>query len=168
MKLPITPTEFRSILLSHGWHDLAPFKTDIENRKLIIPFAHADGNGCVEIHADKSECHFNVVAGDPALAQRVVNNALSLDRDMSGLYAVVKGTDFEWLKTQKRGRYLRGTTLFEDCFKIILTTNINWDMTKRIVASTVEKYGTDLGGYKAFPLPASLSGIIYQSSVLTS
>jgi 3-methyladenine DNA glycosylase/8-oxoguanine DNA glycosylase len=154
-KIPdLSPVEFRTILRSHYWFDLPPFDANPEEPRLSLAFNTPGGSGEFEASVQDGECLLQVESGDPEHVKEVARTCLSLDLDVSTIYDKVSGhEEYGWITERKFGRYLRSPTLFEDCYKIIATTNMHWKGTKNIVKRTVDKFGTDVNGKRAFPLP---------------
>ncbi len=157
LTLHLSPQEFRSILLSHAWFELSPFVCEPKrgDPRLFRNFNLPSGSGSFEIYSDGTGCILNVKSGDPELVQTAAEKCLSLDFDTAGFYEKISGhEEFQWMIDQKMGRYLRSPTLFEDCFKIIATSNADWfSRTKPIIQSAVESFGSDVDGRKTFPSP---------------
>ncbi len=155
LTLHLSPQEFRSILLSHSWFELSPFSCDPKrgDPRLFRNFNLPSGSGSFEIHTDGAGCILNVKSGDPDLVRLVAEKCLSLDLDTSAFYEKISGhEEFQWMIDQKMGRYLRSPTLFEDCFKIIATSNADWfSRTKPIIQSIVESFGSEVDGRRTFP-----------------
>ncbi|MGA2225476.1 MAG: hypothetical protein ABSH41_13660 [Syntrophobacteraceae bacterium] len=160
VNLNLSPQEFRSILLSHSWFELSPFTCDPRrgDPRLLRNFNLRAGSGSFEIYTADTNCILNVKSGDLELAQTVASKCLSLDLDTSGFYEKISGhEEFQWMIDQKMGRYLRSPTLFEDCFKIIATSNADWfSRTKPIIQSAVESFGSNVDDRKTFPTPEQI------------
>ena len=87
---------------------------------------------------------------------------LHLDEDLSSFYQLCakNGAPWEVLRSGK-GRLLRSPSVFEDLVKVILTTNIQWGGTKRMVKELVDTYGENLpgnGAQKSFPTSQKIAG----------
>jgi 3-methyladenine DNA glycosylase/8-oxoguanine DNA glycosylase len=160
VSLNLATQEFRSILLSHAWFELSPFVCDPkrEDPRLFRNFSLPSGSGSFEIYTQGTDCILKVKSRDPDLALTVAEKCLSLDLDTAPFYAKISGhAEFQWMIDQRMGRYLRSPTLFEDCFKIIATSNADWfSRTKPIVQSTVESFGSDVDGRNTFPTPEQI------------
>jgi 3-methyladenine DNA glycosylase/8-oxoguanine DNA glycosylase len=60
------------------------------------------------------------------------------------------------------GRLLRSPTVFEDVVRTILTTNVQWGGTKRMVSEVVNQFGDAYPAnpeLHAFPLPEAIAGV---------
>jgi len=150
----LSPIEFRTILLSHGWFDLSPVHVDIKIPYFNRPFETEDGRGEFSIYVKNGRCRIDILSGDREQVLSIAARCLSLDTDISGFHAAVaKDQCHEWIIQKRFGRYLKSPTLFEDCYKVLMTTNINWTSSKFIVRKTVENYGSRINEKTAFPLP---------------
>jgi 3-methyladenine DNA glycosylase/8-oxoguanine DNA glycosylase len=86
---------------------------------------------------------------------------LDLDLDLDPFYALARGEPrLAHVEETGRGRILRSPTLFEDVVKTILTTNVQWSGTIRMVKALVSAFGDPLPGEparRAFPMPERLA-----------
>jgi 3-methyladenine DNA glycosylase/8-oxoguanine DNA glycosylase len=86
---------------------------------------------------------------------------LQLDLDLGAFYALTRSEPrLARLEEQGRGRILRCPTLFEDVVKTILTTNVQWSGTIRMVEGLVSEFGAPLPEEPtrhAFPGPERLA-----------
>jgi hypothetical protein len=153
--LNLSSQEFHSILLSHSWFELSPFSCDPkrEDPRLFRNFNLPSGSGSFEIYTDGTNCILNVKSGDPDLVRMVAERCLSLDLGTWEFYEKISDhQECQWMIDQRMRRYLRSPTFFEDCFKIVATSNADWfSRTKPIIQSAVESFGSDVDGLKTFP-----------------
>ncbi len=86
---------------------------------------------------------------------------LQLDLELSAFYALARHEPrLAHLQSSAKGRILRSPTLFEDVVKTILTTNVQWSGTIRMVRALVEQFGASLPadlGRCAFPTAEQLA-----------
>jgi 3-methyladenine DNA glycosylase/8-oxoguanine DNA glycosylase len=86
---------------------------------------------------------------------------LDLDLDIGPFYALARDEPrLAHVEETGRGRILRCPTLFEDVVKTILTTNVQWSGTIRMVKALVSAFGDPLPGEPArhaFPTPERLA-----------
>ena len=156
-QIPITPTEFRTTLLSHGWFDLGPFTVNIHKPKLIRAFKSRYGDAIIKIFVKNEKVLCETLYGNEEIAHQMATNCLSLDIDINQLQSLItEKSNYDWLIERGFGRYLRSPTLYEDCIKIISTANQNWSNTKKIIQALIENYGCDVNGFKDFPEPNRL------------
>lgn len=67
---------------------------------------------------------------------------LSFDLDLSAFYAAAASEPrLGQVKREAQGRFLRSSTVWEDVVKVMMTTNIQWSGTKRLVRVLVEAFG---------------------------
>jgi 3-methyladenine DNA glycosylase/8-oxoguanine DNA glycosylase len=88
---------------------------------------------------------------------------LRLDEDLSGFHRLCEAKGGRWARLGAgTGRLLRSPTLFEDVVRTILTTNIQWSGTVRMVQALVDAFGQPFSGdrsLRAFPTPASIAAV---------
>lgn len=154
------PYSLQLTVLSHGWRNLAPYDW-IEERKTLtrrdnvpikdIPlFFEITSTG-------KSAITLTVTApntlesADLHVCTSGIRRALCLEntRDEFSEMAKTIDPDLATFIDMGGGRLLRGTTLFEDIVKTLLTTNTTWSSTQRMVLNLVNTYGKN----GSFPLP---------------
>ncbi len=161
------PFNFLSVVNSHGWVQLAPFRFDEASRILFYTDHLANGR-VIEYQIGENTQGVKVqVTGKLSKAEQVevaekVTWMFGLDMNFSAFYAASRGEP-KLVQTRKlaRGRMLRSPTLFEDVVKTILTTNTLWGATKRMNLNLIKQYGPSLPGeteQRAFPGPASIAG----------
>ncbi len=154
------PFNFLSVVQSHGWIQLAPFRFDENSGSLYYVDRLADGR-VVEYRITGSS---NGVKVQTHSLNKVEQNEvkekvswmLGLDQDFSSFYkAVSKEPKLRTAKKLARGRVLRSPTFFEDVVKTILTTNTLWAATKRMNLNLIASFGDPLADFdsKAFPTP---------------
>ena len=160
------PFSLASIIRSHGWIQLAPFRQDEQNggfshiteldsgRVLELRVQEADGGVNVEVAKQISRAEQKEII-------RKIQWMLGLDQNFSEFYALAQQEPKLAKVVEKaQGRILRSPTLFEDTVKTILTTNTLWGGTIRMVAKLVSLYGAPLpgdSGHHAFPTPQKLA-----------
>jgi len=160
------PFSLHSVIYSHGWCQLAPFKEDASQAGLSL-ITRLENSQVVELHL--SETPGGVLIETPETLDdqairnisEMINWMLGLDQEFSDFYALA-GAEPKLAKAAARaqGRILRSPTLFEDVIKTILTTNTLWAATKRMNANLVAQFGDSLPTNleaRAFPTPASLA-----------
>jgi 3-methyladenine DNA glycosylase/8-oxoguanine DNA glycosylase len=160
------PFILRSVIYSHGWIQLAPFKeegdrvamtfiTRLSNRHVIQIYLREAGGG-VSVEIDES-----LGNSERDEVTRTVTWMLDLDHDFSEFYAIAQAEPcLGKAASEAKGRILRSPTLFEDVIKTILTTNTLWSATKRMNSNLVEQFGDPLPSnpsLKAFPTAEALA-----------
>jgi 3-methyladenine DNA glycosylase/8-oxoguanine DNA glycosylase len=90
-----------------------------------------------------------------------VARMIRADEDLSEFYRLCRERGGRWLRLARgMGRLMRSPTLFEDVVRVILTTNIAWQGTVRMVGGLVETLGAAAGGchaHRAFPTPHAIA-----------
>ena len=152
--LPLSPTEFRSTLFSHGWAWLDPLVVDRDGPRLTVPFDLPSGIGVVMVRADGGRCLLSPIRGGRKACERVASTVLSLDLDLAELHSKATGR-WSWLAEMGMGRFLRSPSLFEDCCKALFATNTRWNRTDSMTAAAVS-LGEEVGKLQAFPKPERL------------
>lgn len=168
------PFNFHSVVDSHGWRQLAPFR--FENDVLSY-VDHLSANRVVEYRISASSDGVRVETDKLDKAeQKEVKDKITwmfcLDMDFSRFYAASRvEPKLAHAKKQSLGRLLRSPTLFEDVIKTILTTNILWAATINMTRKLVDAFGEPLSSSgrvvssdgegrtenNAFPTPESIA-----------
>ncbi len=166
MTLPARePFNFHSVVSSHGWLQLAPFKWDGNSRTLSYTDQLTNGR-VLEDQMRAADRGLQVeTAGSLSQAERseVADKAawmFGLDQDFSDFYRAVRGEPkLRSARRLARGRVLRSPTFFEDVVKTILTTNTLWAATKRMNLNLIAGYGEPHpgNGTRAFPRPERIA-----------
>jgi len=173
------PFNFKSVVNSHGWMQLAPCGFD-ESTSTFTYVDRLSSGRVIEYRI--SESADGVTLQTPTLTKREQTEAkervawmFALDSDFSAFYkATRKEPKLRHAQKLARGRMLRSSTLFEDVIKTILTTNTLWGATKRMNLNLIDLFGEPLGldtprrarGYsttdngeikRAFPTPEAIA-----------
>lgn len=168
MNLTLTarpPFNFLSVVNSHGWVQLAPFRFDENSRTLFYTDCLTNGR-VVEYRI--SETSKGVKIGIAGILGKAEQNEVKekitwmfgLDQDFSSFYKVAsKEPKLRRAQKLARGRVLRSPTFFEDVVKTILTTNTLWAATRRMNLNLIALFGEPLSGSekKAFPAPERIA-----------
>jgi 3-methyladenine DNA glycosylase/8-oxoguanine DNA glycosylase len=162
------PFNFLSVVNSHGWVQLAPFKLDEAGASLFYTDRLASGR-VLEYRVSASARGVNVQTGPLNSAERSevrekITWMLGLDQDYASFYKVArKEPKLRHARKLARGRVLRSPTFFEDVVKTILTTNTLWAATIRMNQNLINSFGEDLvvngnnGAARAFPAPGRMA-----------
>lgn len=165
-KLPAKqPFNFERVIESHGWVQLAPFKL-AQKDGLVTYTARLSSGDVVDIKlSDAGDGVF--VETEPQMAVRdanvhaMVRWMFSLEQGFDEFYELaVDHPKLSHVVEQGKGRLLRGSSLFEDVVKTILTTNTSWAGTIRMVAALVEHFGEPMPDdvrQRAFPSAEALA-----------
>ena len=167
------PVDLRRTISSHGLASLPPFEPLEEERALRVTLPIERGRPrTVEIRErTKRKASIEILGRTPGAAtvaeiEEVVRRILSLDRDLSGFYAVAaEDPDLAWA-AQGAGRWIRSPSVFEDVIKTVCTTNCAWSATIRMVSALVEHLGPPASGApptgwrgRAFPTPTAMAEV---------
>lgn len=182
------PFNFHSVVQSHGWYQLDPFEWH-ESTHELRRIEQLDGGRVLllTMRGNRRQVEIEVlerlsVSEQSELAQKVAW-MFSLDRDLKEFYALAESEPrLAHVPHAAHGRFLRSPTVWEDIVKVMMTTNIQWGGTKRLVHVLVEYFGAPLESHrrdsksKAFPPPQRIArtrestlrnlGIGYRSSYL--
>jgi 3-methyladenine DNA glycosylase/8-oxoguanine DNA glycosylase len=159
------PFRFQSVLESHGWVQLAPFRLDDGGSRVFYTDMLANGR-VVEYGIRETPKGVRVdIPGKLGKAERSevadkVRWMFGLDLDFSAFYRAARGEPK--LRKARRlayGRVLRSPTFFEDVLKTILTTNTLWAATRNMNLKLIDTCGTagSRDGLKAFPTPEQVA-----------
>jgi N-glycosylase/DNA lyase len=150
------PVPFRldAVVRSHGWYELQPWQWEagvLSRRERIGPAL-----GIMSMSQPRAE-HIRVAwrtkrgptPHRPAV-YRVIARSLSWDWDHIPFLAVANEVEpsLGHLVCGGAGRFLRGTTFYEDFLKTVCTINTTWSSTQRMVGKLV-----GLVGRGVFPTP---------------
>ena len=130
--------DFAATAFSHGWYMLPPYAWD-EGRGLLT-YVYQTASGRVT-RLELSACKSGLAVALPDIQRldadlqseiaAVVACMLNLQLDLAPFYAAMRGfAGRGWIADEKRGRMLRGGSLWEDLAKVLLTTNTRWAQTK--------------------------------------
>ncbi len=159
------PFNFHSVVNSHGWVQLAPFRLDEKSstlsytdqlsngRVLELRIREAPKGVQVEIPGGLGKSELTEVASK-------VSWMFGLDLDFSGFYrAAQHEPKLRSARRRAHGRVLRSPTFFEDVLKTILTTNTLWAATKRMNLNVIAAFGEPqpANGARAFPRPERIA-----------
>jgi 3-methyladenine DNA glycosylase/8-oxoguanine DNA glycosylase len=155
------PFNFNSVVNSHGWVQLAPFRFDEDRQVLSYTDRLANGR-VVELgmRAAPGGLQLHVPGKLGKAESREVTEKVSwmfgLDQDFSSFYKAARGEPkLRKARRYAHGRVLRSPTFFEDVLKTILTTNTLWAATRRMNLTLVDSFGTPASSNRtrAFPRP---------------
>lgn len=159
------PFNFRSVVDSHGWVQLAPFRFDSDADSLFYTDQLANGRVLeYRVSAAPRGVRVDVPGSFGAAERREIAGKVSwmfgLDQDFSSFYKAARGEPkLRKARRRAQGRVLRSPTFFEDVLKTILTTNTLWAATKRMNSNLLGALGTpsSVNGSRAFPSPVQVA-----------
>jgi 3-methyladenine DNA glycosylase/8-oxoguanine DNA glycosylase len=160
----LAPFNFNSVVNSHGWFQLAPFRYDPDHQALcytdqlesgrVVEYQICPAPGGVRVNVPSP-----LTTPERKEISAKVAWMFGLDQDFSAFYKAARGDP--GLRKARRlahGRVLRSPTFFEDVLKTILTTNTLWAATKRMTMSLVNAFGSPgPDGTRAFPSPQQIA-----------
>ena len=160
------PFSFGSVVNSHGWARLAPFKT-IEGEDDLIYIFRLGNQQVVKLDI-KDTTNGVSIAIQEEVSDDGVNEIKSavawmvaLNENFQDFYKLTKNEPkLSHIEEKAQGRLLRSPTLFEDTVKTILTTNTSWSGTIRMTESLVSQFGDPLPGSNeqfSFPNPGKIA-----------
>jgi 3-methyladenine DNA glycosylase/8-oxoguanine DNA glycosylase len=161
------PFNFQSVLHSHGWSQLLPFRLDEQNGTLGYTLRLSTGQ-VQDLEISEAPGGIQVQTGQLTSAGKAdVTAALTwmfgLNQDFSNFYAAIRGKPpLAHVEKRAMGRVLRSPTLFEDVIRTLLTTNTLWSATIRMTANLVGQFGQPLPAdpsHQAFPTPERLASV---------
>lgn len=149
-----TPVDFsfRATVSSHGWRSLAPYHW-VEERGWLHRVEQLASGKVVALtladrSADSSGSGISVdVAGHLSPAERLdladrLRWALALELPLAEFHDYATAIpELAHVPQERVGRLLRGTSVFEDVVKTILTTNVTWNQTKSMATRLVAAFG---------------------------
>ena len=151
---------FTETLTAHGWRRLAPFVWDEDRQTLSRPERLDDGTVVELTLWDDGGAMVRVEmsgTADEAEIVRRVRRMLQLDLPLDGFHAYCRTQPtLAHLVECRRGRLLRGPTLFEDTLKVIATVNTTWAQTIAMSGRLVQHFGS---AGRAFPTPAQIAAV---------
>ena len=164
------PFNFQSVVNSHGWLQLAPFRFEETSQALFYVDRLSNGR-VVEYCMSQAPKGVEVEvasrlgkAEQNEIAQKV-EWMFGLHQDFSAFYKAARlEPKLRNARKLARGRVLRSPTFFEDVLKTVLTTNTLWAATKRMNLNLIAAFGdplpvprAGLDGLRAFPSPENIA-----------
>ncbi len=163
------PYSLRLTVLSHGWVNLDPYEWD-DNRctltrvewldsaqaRIVLRIRQRSAGGLrTSLTSDR-----RLTSDDMLLMRGRLTRALGLDQDTRGVLQLARRIDpkASAILANGGGRFLRGTTLFEDAAKTLFTTNASWQSTQRMTANALKLSPSG----DTFPSPADVAAVAEQ------
>ena len=155
---------FRTLLYSHGWRDLAPFSVSADDRELqtvislpknIVVNITSNNKALKVIAASK---HI-LTSFDKKAIKDSVRSMFRMNESLDEFYSLCNSEKhLRWIPSIGGGRMLRSATVFEDIVKMICTTNCSWSLTKILVTNLTTKLGEKAAdGVFTFPTPEAIA-----------
>lgn len=150
--LAVTPPfNFESVVYSHGWYQLAPWEWNAETHELTRPELLASGRVALltlspSFNGVQIESSGRLKQAETREIAFKVAWMFSLDLDLAEFYELADNEPrLAHVRPNAHGRFLRSPTFWEDVVKVMMTTNIQWSGTKRLVHVLVAKFGQSVG-----------------------
>ncbi len=143
----------KSVLLSHGWSGLSPFKVAEDYQSIQFGFLGKGKPTKVELSQIKNEV---VIDSGRKLSKSEIESIqymFGLNISLDSFFALAHKHDRAWMQKHHMGRLMRAETAFEDLMKLILTTNCTWSLTKKMVTDLCVNLGEKVGEFYCFPTP---------------
>lgn len=158
--------DFEAVVRSHGWAQLDPFS--VPELTIGLERIHQFSSGEVlQLHFRPGEQGLEVAVEDShvsatdnltAEARKAARTIFQLDLDLEPFYALLEGRSrYSWIEPSGAGRLLRSPTVWEDLVKTLMTTNIAWAATRKIVERLTALGDQHRAGKYAFPTPARIA-----------
>ena len=178
LEIPVMrPFDFRLMIFSHGWVDLAPFVWDQDRSALTAVIktcgTRAFGVTVTSAHTSARGQSLLVekVAGkrpgkkDLEILKKKIAWMFRLDEDFGPFQRRCARTrGLTWIRRLGLGALLRNSDLFEEFVKVLLTTNVNWAGTQSMNAKLLHHFGVSIEGargaaasLRAFPGPEAIA-----------
>lgn len=150
----------KSTVKSHGWYGLAPWGWDDRSESLSRPERLPSGVRARIEARQETPSSIQVAVEDKGLgpldlewARATVARWLSADWDPAEAIALASHIDpaIAIAIGEGGGRFLQGSTFYEDFAKTVCTIQIAWSGTRRMVTSLVDELGDGL-----FPTPRTI------------
>jgi len=135
------PFHLENVLKSHGWFQLPPFYWNEAEKS--IDWILAFDSTVIKLNLVQKNIDFITVSSeeeyDPDIIHPLMTRVFNLDLELDGFYHVCHDNPLlADLKQKGMGRLMRNACLYEDVFKSICGTNVQWkqavNMTKNIAA----------------------------------
>ena len=153
------PFSLSAVAESHGWVQLPPFTWHAETG-VLTRVQRLDSGRVVELSLREEGDGVRVMASGglaQAEAREIVKTVrwmLQLEHDLSGFFELARCcARLAHVEPAAKGRILRSPTVFEDVVKTILTTNVQWSGTIRMVEGLVTAFGARLHAQAGAPSP---------------
>lgn len=143
----------RSVLLSHGWSGLDPFRVAEDYQSIHFAF---QGNGKptkIDISQVKNKVHIKSGRKLSKTELETIQYMFGLNIALDSFFGMANSHDRGWIQQHHMGRLMRAETAFEDLMKLILTTNCTWSLTKKMVKDLCLNLGEKVGDIHCFPKP---------------
>lgn len=156
------PFDLSYTVMSHGWFKLPPFHWRRSTQSLLWRARVANETIEIEVNQPDSTSLLIRIDGSQSAAtleavKHVVERVLMLDVQPLLALPIARSLDTSIanLLDQGAGRFLRGSSAFEDAIKTVLTINTSWKNT----VSMVERILKNFSGDGTFPSPQRIASL---------
>ena len=147
----------KSILLSHGWSGLDPFKVNPDYQSITFAFSGKSKPALLTITQSKNQLDIETTRKLNVAELETLKDMFGLGAPLDDFFKLANAHDRAWIQKHKLGRLMRAETVFEDLIKLILTTNCTWSLTKKMVSDLCKELGEEIKGVHCFPKPDVLA-----------
>ena len=156
--------KLRTVVFSHGWVDLPPFRWTEETKTLQAGGWIGNRIATFEVTQPAVGKLDVAVTSKGRSTERFlidvktrVEEMLGLSHDFGEFYRLA-GPEFTWAEEIGSGPFLRGASVFEDAVKMLATTNCSWSLTRLMINRLVDELG-EVGPdkFRVFPTPAAMA-----------
>ena len=166
---------FSGTLTAHGWRRLLPFTWDEETGALERIERLTDGRVVLLTIREASANALTVSvseAADEAEIIETVRRMLQLDLPVDRFHQFCQDhPKLCQVPAKRQGRLLVSPTLWEDCCKVIATTNTTWTQTRAMTSRIVNAHGSPWPqdpARHAFPIPAQIAAVPFEEFCTTA
>ncbi|RPH92205.1 MAG: hypothetical protein EHM72_17710 [Calditrichaeota bacterium] len=160
------PFDFEATLKTHGWFQLPPFYWDDGDKKLFWAIKPDNRPPILvsvqSIENSTAEQTLEIFSTDNSLSpeymQHKLRYVLNLDLDLNAFYALCAGHPLlKHVLDRGIGRIMRAESLYEDIFKSICGTNVQWNQAVKMIRN-ISTLGESVGNshYRVFPSPVQI------------
>ena len=159
------PFNFEATIKTHGWFQLPPFYWDEKEKTLNWALRVQDNLSLVQIKTVQNTEKYSIVriAGhfnkdSVAAIKNRFRHILNLDLDLSEYYTLCdRDPILHEVPRRGIGRLMRAESLWEDLFKSICGTNVQWKQAVKMIRS-ISRLGDLVPGseYRLFPGPEAI------------
>lgn len=130
------PFHLENVLKSHGWFQLPPFYWIAADKSVDWILAH--DSRIIKINLVQTDAKFITVSSheeyDPSIIHSQISHIFNLDLELDEFYQLCKSNPLLVdLKSKGMGRMMRNTCLYEDVFKSICGTNVQWKQAVNMI-----------------------------------
>ncbi|NIA30244.1 MAG: hypothetical protein GWP06_10070 [Actinobacteria bacterium] len=161
------PFNLETTLKTHGWFQLTPFYWDEENKVLNWAVNINDNPKWVTVRQEKTVSNSALLqfavhteSSDPDEKEIIgkFRHIFNLDLDLGEFYKIsAKHPLLDQVEKRGMGRLMRAGSVYEDIFKSICGTNVQWKQAVKMI-NNIAQLGEPVPGteYRIFPKPKAV------------